>query len=118
MNARGWRPALIAPALVLGLLFGALALGGCMDGERKPIPIVEIHLLDADDAYVLNGQNMTLAQVKRELLLVAQNNRREKSGDSRAMVRLYSPPGVDYLRVTQLQEYCVSIGLDQIQGGD
>ena len=35
--------------------------------------------------------------------------------DVPAVVRLYLPPGVDYTRVTQLQEYCVSIGLDQIE---
>jgi hypothetical protein len=100
-------------ALVLGM---ALFLSGCsLDPERKPIPVVSIHLLEADDGYTLNGQAMTMAQMKRELLETAQANPREKSGDCRAVVRIYLPPGVDYTRVTQLEEYCVSIGLDQIE---
>jgi hypothetical protein len=116
MNALGARGHLQWFGLML-VLGAALAMpAGCsLDPERKPIPVMEIHLLEADDGYTLNGQQMTLAQVKRELLETAQQNRREKSGDSRAVVRLYLPPGVDYTRVTQLQEYCVSIGLDQIE---
>ena len=106
----------VSRAGLLFILITALLLPGCsMDNERKPVPVMEIHLLDADDGYTLNGQPMSLPQIKRELLETAQQNRREKSGDCRALVRLFLPPGVDYTRVTQLQEYCVSIGLDQIE---
>jgi len=85
----------VSRAGLLFILITALLLPGCsMDNERQP---------------------MSLPQIKRELLETAQQNRREKSGDCRALVRLFLPPGVDYTRVTQLQEYCVSIGLDQIE---
>ena len=95
MNATGARGFLQRFGLML-VLGAALALPtACsLDPERKPIPVMEIHLLEADDGYTLNGQQMTMAQIKRELLETAQQNRREKSGDSRAVVRLYLPPGV------------------------
>jgi hypothetical protein len=102
------------------VLFFALALLSCLSlagcpGDRKPIPLVNVVVLPQDDAYLFNGQQMTFKQVADELTQLADHNRRDKGRDVRAIVRLSSRPGVDYGRVRDVEEFCNSIGLDQIE---
>jgi biopolymer transport protein ExbD len=99
------------------LIACGLLLGGCIGDARKPIPVVTVVVLPADDAYQFNGQQMTFRQVADELTQLADHNRREKGKDVRAIVRLASRPGVDYGRVRDVEEFCNSIGLDQIEKG-
>ena len=95
----------------------ACALGGCY-GERKPIPVVTVVVAPQEDAYVFNGQQMTFKQLADELTQLADHSRREKGQDARAIVRLSARPGVEYGRVRDIEEFCNSIGLDQIEKGN
>ena len=99
-----------------GMLAAVMIVGGC-ETNRKPMPVVTVTVLPEDDAFQLNGQRMTLKQLTEELRQVAEHNHREKTQNSRAMVRLGSRPGVDYDRVRAIEELCNSMGLDKIEKG-
>jgi hypothetical protein len=105
------RPLLLALVAACSLL-----LAGC-PGDRKPMPVVTVVVLDADDSFQFNGQQMTWRQLSEELRQLAEHNRRPNSNDVRAIVRLSSRPGVAYDRVRDVEEYCNSIGLDNIEKG-
>jgi hypothetical protein len=100
--------------LLVALAACGLVLAGC-PGERKPIPVVNVGVLPQDDTYLFNGQRMTFRQLADELSQLAEHNRRSKGVDARAIVRLSSRPGVDYGRVRDVEEFCNSVGLDQIE---
>ncbi|MBA3709634.1 MAG: hypothetical protein H0W83_12540 [Planctomycetes bacterium] len=107
-----------ARLLATACLLAVVIVGGGCYGERKPIPVVTVAVLPEDDAFLYNGERMTWKQVGEELRQVAEHNRREKTQNSRAVVRLASRPGADYSRVRAVEEYCNSIGLDKIEKGD
>jgi hypothetical protein len=99
---------------LVALLACGFALAGCA-GDRKPIPVVNVVVLPQDDAYLFNSQQMTFKQLADELSQLADHNHRDKGRDARAIVRLSSRPGTDYGRVRDVEEFCNSVGLDQIE---
>ncbi len=108
--------ALCGLPLVLICALSLVVLAGC-PGDRKPIPVVAVVVLPDDDTYSVNGQRMSYRQMCDELRTIAENNQREKRVDARAIVRLSSQEGANYDRVRRVEDYCNSVGLDNIQKG-
>ncbi|MBA2479925.1 MAG: hypothetical protein H0V44_04620 [Planctomycetes bacterium] len=102
--------------LIVLVLACSLASTACY-GNRKPIPVVTVAVLAEDDAFQLNGQQMNGKQLAEELRQIAQHNRREKTDNSRAVVRIASRPGANYDRLRAVEELCHSLGLDKIEKG-
>jgi hypothetical protein len=103
------------PSWSLALLAGLLAaLPGCMDDERKPIPIIQIDVLSDEGAYTINHQRVGWDGLKAELRRIADENRRAATGSSRALVHLGIEPGASYGRRNEIVDYCMSVGLEQI----
>ena len=103
-------PTWCAPLLALLLL----VLPGCMDDERKPIPVIQVDVLSDEGAYSINHQRVGWDGLKAELRRLADENRRAATGSSRAMVRLGVEPGASYGRRNEIVDYCLSVGLEQI----
>jgi hypothetical protein len=88
---------------------------GCMDEERKPIPIVSIEILAESGAFMLNQQRVDEAALRVELRRIADENRRPLTNTSRAYVRIATQVGADEARKATIVDYCISIGLDKIE---
>ena len=98
--------------LVAGLL---TFTAGCMDEERKPIPIITIEILAESGAFMLNQQRMDEAALHVELRRIADENRRPLTNTSRAYVRIVTQVGADEARKATVVDFCVSVGLDKIE---
>lgn len=106
-------PATLARALLLAAAL--LLLVGC-PGSSRPIPVVNVVVMAVEDAYRFDGQQVSARQLSEELRRLADHNRR-KEGNVRAIVRLSSEPGADYARVRDVEEFCVQVGIVQIEKG-
>jgi biopolymer transport protein ExbD len=91
-----------------------VSLGGCGPTERKPIPVISIEVLDKQGEYLLNGKPVFESELKSGLQELADDNRRNITGNSRAYVRITSHPNVPYARVQDVAGLCASVGLDKI----
>ncbi len=91
-----------------------LVLPGCMDQERKPIPVIQVDVLTDEGAYSINHQRVGWDGLKAELRRLADEYRRAATGSSRALVRLGVETGASYGRRNDIVDYCMSVGLEQI----
>lgn len=99
------------------LVFCASLMMGCMDEERKPIPIVNIEILTESGVFMVNQQRVDEAAMRIELRRIADENRRPLTNTSRAYVRISTQVGADEARKATVVDFCVSIGLDKIEQG-
>ena len=88
--------------------FAMVALTGCPDEERKPIPIITITVLD-DGGYRLAGKRYDRDLLFSEITRLALENRRG-TGDARAIVEVRTQPGASFNRAQDVISHCVSAG--------
>jgi biopolymer transport protein ExbD len=103
-------------ALLLALALAVLLPTGCDD--RKPMPVITIVVLKVPGQYLVNQQSMDDAALDAELRKVANENRREITGQVRAYINITSDRGVDYYRTDDVVDRCTRLGFMNITRAD
>jgi hypothetical protein len=102
------------PLLLLATALLAV-LGGCGDEDRKPIPIITVLVHAGGDSYTLNGEAMGDERLRKELTRLADENRRNITGNARANVRIVTDPGAYEQNKQNVIDLCLGVGLVNIQ---
>lgn len=92
-----------------------LTLGGCMWDKRDPVPEHAVTVTADLNRYLFDGQAMAYDQVQAELQTLADKTRRSTTGNARVYLKIINQPGADYGRVSELVDWCASIGIDKIE---
>jgi biopolymer transport protein ExbD len=97
---------------MLGLL--CLAFGGCVDNERKPVPMMNIRIL-ADGTYTLNREVVSRKKLAEEIERVADENRRDITHTSRVLVRIGTQAGASQTEKSKLVNEILAAGINSIE---
>ena len=91
-------------------------LTSCGPKKRKPPPTITIVILDAYDAYMLDGQRMKRSTLEARLQRMADTYRREITSTSRAFVRISAKKEgpSSYREKQRIMKYCIKVGLDKV----
>ena len=97
---------------LLGLL--CLAFAGCIDNERKPVPVMNIRIM-ADGTYLLNREVVSRKKLIEEIERVADENRRDITHTSRVLVRIGTQTGASQSEKSKLVNECLAAGINSIE---
>lgn len=104
------------PMLLLMLMSALLAvLSGCVDDERKPIPIITVLVHPGGDSFTLNGEAMGQERLRKELTRLADENRRNITANARAIVRIVTDAGAYEQNKQDVINHCMGTGLVNIE---
>ncbi len=101
-------PFLLRSAQAAVVFLGLVALSGCPEQERKPIPIITIIVQD-DGSYRLAGKRYDRDLLFSEITRLAIEHRNGTS-DARAIVEVRTQPGASFSRAQDVISHCVSAG--------
>jgi len=98
---------------VVGLL-----LSGCASDEDERAlrnPVGKIEVLSGASSYAFNGQPMDLLQLKAELKTFADDHHHDGLDNSRVRIRIVTAADADWIRTTEIIDYCAGIGVDKVE---
>jgi biopolymer transport protein ExbD len=98
----------------IAIIVAAALLCGCEDNERKPIPVIEVVILDQAGTYRIDGRTLYESALRDELQAIADKYRRPATGNCRAYVRVSHGRTVGFDRVQHVMDLCQGVGLDKV----